>query len=67
MKDDIIQGNVDKLKTLVDEVNEIMKKLQELNVEVRINYVDKKSGVEPCPQSIALWKVEERNNYLKDE
>ena len=67
MKDTVIQSKADKLKTLVGEVNELMKELQDLNVEVRISYSDKRTGVNPSPQSIYLWKVEEHNTYLTNE
>jgi hypothetical protein len=54
---------------LVDQVNQIMSDLQDMNVEVRIAYINKK---DPSylddenfdKQRIKLWKVEEYNGYL---
>jgi hypothetical protein len=63
MKDAVIESKVIALKDLVDDVNSLMKELQELNVEVRIAYVDKNTDKE-ISQGISLWKVEERNGYL---
>jgi hypothetical protein len=44
-----------------------MAKLQDLNVDVKISYNDPKSpGVyEDVTQSIKVWRIEERNDYLK--
>jgi len=69
MKDAVIESKTNKLKALVDQVNQIMSDLQDLNVEVRIAYVDKnelgyKTEEDPARQGIKLWKVEERNGYL---
>jgi hypothetical protein len=69
MKDAVIESKANKLKALVDQVNQIMSDLQDLNVEVRIAYVDKNepghtTEFGPARQSIKLWKVEERNGYL---
>jgi hypothetical protein len=69
MKDAVIESKANKLKALVDQVNQIMSDLQDLNVEVRIAYVDKnelgyKTEEGPARQSIKLWKVEERNGYI---
>ena len=69
MKDPVIEAKVADLKSLVDQVNSVMSDLQDMNVEVRISYVDKNdpnySTVEHITrQSIRLWKVEEHNGYL---
>ena len=69
MKDPAIELKVADLKVLVDQVNQIMSDLQDLNVEVRIAYVDKNepghtTEFGPARQSIKLWKVEERNGYI---
>lgn len=64
MKDDNIKSKVTKLKDLVKEVNKLMDELGQLNVDVRIGYVEKKLDV---PQSIHVWRIEEHNDYLTDE
>lgn len=64
MKDDNIKSKVTKLKTLVQEVNELMSDLDASNVDVRIRYVERKGDV---PQHIHIWRVEEHNDYLTDE
>lgn len=64
MKDDSIKLKAIKLKELVKEVNELMDQLDQLNVDVRIRYIERKFDV---PQSINIWKIEERNDYLTDE
>ena len=69
MKDAVIESKANKLKALVDQVNQLMSDLQDMNVEVRISYIDKnelgyKTEEGPSRQSIKLWKVEERNGYL---
>lgn len=69
MKDPVIESKVEELKTLVEQVNIIMSDLQDINVEVRIAYIDKnepgyKIDDGPRRQSIKLWKVEEHNGYL---
>jgi hypothetical protein len=63
MKDPVIESKAIALKDLVDNVNILMKELQDLNVEVRIAYVDKNTDKD-ISQGISLWKVEERNGYL---
>jgi hypothetical protein len=63
MKDPKIEELVTQLQSSVDNVNVIMQLLQELNVEVRIAYVDKNTDKD-ISQGISLWKVEERNGYL---
>lgn len=64
MKDDTIREKANKLKSLVIEINELMAELGQLNVDVKIGYIDKKSDV---PQGIHIWRIEEHNNYLTDE
>ena len=64
MKDDNIKSKVIKLKDLVKEVNELMTDLGTLNVDVRIGYVERKGDV---PQGIHIWRIEEHNDYLRDE
>ena len=69
MKDSVIESKANELKSLVDQVNQIMSDLQDMNVEVKIAYIDKneigyKTEEGPARQSIKLWKVEERNGYL---
>ena len=63
MKDPKIEELVAQLQASVASVNEIMKLLQELNVEVRIAYVDKNTD-KNVSQGISLWRVEEHNDYL---
>ncbi len=69
MKDPKIEAKTNELKTLVDQVNHIMSDLQDLNVDVRIAYIDKNdpnytTEFGPAKQSIKLWRVEERNGYI---
>lgn len=69
MKDPVIESKTNELQLLVDQVNLIMSDLQDMNVEVRISYVDKNqpgysTEFGPGRQSIKLWQVEERNGYL---
>ena len=67
MKDPVIESKVKELKALVEQVNIIMSDLQDLNVEVRIAYIDKNEHGhinENAKQGIKLWRVEERNGYL---
>lgn len=63
MKDPVIQEEVDALKQAVDVVNQRMKVLQDLNVEVRISYVEK-SISKDIDQGIDVWRIEEHNSYL---
>jgi hypothetical protein len=63
MKDPVIQEEVDALKQAVDVVNQQMKVLQDLNVEVRISYVEK-SISKDVDQGIEVWRIEEHNSYL---
>lgn len=63
MKDPIIESKTDDLKALVDQVNAIMRELQDMNVDVRISYVEK-SLSKDIAQGISLWRVEEHNGYL---
>lgn len=69
MKDPVIESKATELKSLVDQVNVIMSELQDLNVEVRIAYIDKNdpghsSDENRDKQRIKLWRVEERNGYI---
>lgn len=63
MKDPKIEQLVTDLKTRVDDVNQLMKELGELNVDVRISYVEP-SKSKDIAQGISLWRIEEHNNYL---
>ena len=63
MKDPKIEELVIQLQSSVASVNEVMQLLQELNVEVRIAYVDKNTD-KNISQGISLWRVEEHNDYL---
>jgi len=63
MKDPVIQEEVDALKQAVDVVNQQMKVLQDLNVEVRISYVEKSTSKD-VDQGIEVWRIEEHNSYL---
>ena len=63
MKDPVIESKVSELKSLVDKINDIMNELQDINVEVRIAYVEKNPAKE-ISQGINLWRVEEHNGYL---
>ena len=67
MKDPNIQKLVTQLQSSVASVNEIMQLLQEMNVEVKISYVDPKSSDnynKDIKQSINVWRIEEHNDYL---
>jgi hypothetical protein len=67
MKDPVIESKANELKSLVDQVNQIMSDLQDMNVEVRIAYIDKNEHNptnEKLRQGIKLWRVEEHNGYL---
>jgi len=69
MKDVVIESKANELKSLVDQINKIMSELQDLNVEVRIAYIDKNdpghsNDNDSNKQRIKLWRVEERNGYL---
>lgn len=63
MKDPVIESKVADLKSLVNQVNDVMKELQDLNVDVRISYVEKNTAKE-IAQGISLWRAEEHNGYL---
>lgn len=60
MKDDSIKSKAINLK----EVNKLMDQLGQLNVDVKISYIEGKFDV---PQSIHIWRIEEHNDYLTDE
>lgn len=67
MKDPNIQKLVTQLQSSVASVNEIMQLLQDMNVEVKISYVDPKSSDnynKDIKQSINVWRIEEHNDYL---
>jgi soluble P-type ATPase len=66
MKDPNIEKLVKQLHSSVSSVNVIMEKLQDLNVDVKISYNDSRSsGIdENGTQSIKVWRIEERNDYL---
>lgn len=63
MKDPVIESQVSALKEAVNQVNVIMLNLQQLNVDVRISYVEK-SLTKEVSQGISIWCIEERNDYL---
>jgi hypothetical protein len=63
MKDPVIEAKVLELNEVVDKVNTIMKELQDLNVDVRVSYVEK-SITKEIAQGISIWRIEEHNNYL---
>lgn len=63
MKDPVIESKTNDLKTLVEQVNTIMRELQDMNVDVRISYVEK-SQSKDISQGITIWRVEEHNDYL---
>jgi hypothetical protein len=63
MKDPKIEELVTQLKSAVDNVNVVMQLLQELNVDVRICYVER-SRAKDISQGISIWRIEEHNDYL---
>jgi len=68
MKDPNIQKLVTQLQSSVASVNEIMQLLQDMNVEVKISYVDPKNSEnynKDIKQGIAVWRIEEHNDYLE--
>ena len=69
MKDPLIESKTNELKSLVEQVNQIMSDLQDMNVEVRISYISRdepghRIDTDSDRQRIKLWKVEERNGYV---
>jgi hypothetical protein len=69
MRDPAIESKANELKSLVDQVNQIMSDLQDMNVEVRISYISRdepghRIDTDSDRQRIKLWKVEERNGYV---
>jgi hypothetical protein len=66
MKDENITVKVVKLNNLVKDINEVMKELDQLNVEVRIGYVEPKKS-DNTSQGIHVWRVIEHNDYLNNE
>ena len=63
MKDPAIEAKVSELKETVEKVNLLMKELQDLNVDVRVAYVER-SRAKEINQGISIWRIEEHNNYL---
>ena len=63
MKDPKIEELVTQLKSSVDNVNVIMQLLQELDVDVRISYIDRNRSKD-VSQGISIWRIEEHNDYL---
>lgn len=63
MKDPAIEAKVSELKETVEKVNLLMKELQDLNVDVRISYVERSASKE-IDQGISIWRIEEHNDYL---
>lgn len=63
MKDPVIESKVSELKETVEKVNLLMKELQDLNVDVRIAYVERSASKE-VDQGISIWRIEEHNSYL---
>lgn len=68
MKDPVIESKTNELISLVNQINVIMSDLQDMNVEVRISYIEKGDNKYPAEnsikQGISLWRVEEHNGYL---
>lgn len=64
MKDPAIAEKVARLRQLELEFNTLMAELEELSVEVRVNYVENKSK-ENITQGIHIWRIVEHNNYLE--
>lgn len=58
-----IAENVQKLKDKVDEINELMKVLEQDHVDVRISYVES-SKTKNISQGISLWRIEQHIDYL---
>jgi hypothetical protein len=63
MKDPKIEELVTQLKSAVDNVNVIMQLLQELDVDVRISYIERNRSKD-VSQGISIWRIEEHNDYL---
>ena len=57
MKDPYIETLVDDLKIHVDEVNKLMKELEDLNVKVRIAYIESSTSND-ISQGISLWHIQ---------
>ena len=62
MIDSNIAENVQTILKNVDEINQLMSKLYEQNVEIRIAYKDASKGE---PPRIELWRATEHVDYLK--
>ena len=69
MKDPKIEELVYALHSSVSNVNAIMERLQDLGVDVKVSYVDPRTAEnykkEDVKQSIKVWRIEERNDYLE--
>jgi hypothetical protein len=69
MKDPKIEELVTQLHSAVTSVNAIMEILQDLKVDVKVSYVDPRTAEnynkEDIKQSIKVWRIEERNDYLE--
>ncbi len=63
MKDPEIESKVVNLKETVNRVNVLMKELDDLNVDVRVTYVERNRSKD-ISQGISIWRIEEHNNYL---
>ncbi len=63
MKDPEIESKVVNLKETVNRVNVLMKELDDLNVDVRVTYVERNRSKD-ISQGITIWRIEEHNNYL---
>ena len=63
MKDPKIEELVTQLKSTVDNVNVIMQLLQELDVDLRISYIERNRSKD-VSQGISIWRIEEHNDYL---
>jgi hypothetical protein len=63
MKDPKIEELVTQLKSAVDNVNVIMQLLQEIDVDVRISYIERNRSKD-VSQGISIWRIEEHNDYL---
>lgn len=66
MRDPVIEAKVADLKETVEKVNLLMKELEDLNVDVRISYVER-SKTKEINQGISIWRIEEHNDYLNGQ
>jgi 23S rRNA C2498 (ribose-2'-O)-methylase RlmM len=58
-----VSETVQTLKDKINEVNELMKELDNAGVEVRISYVDSNKSKE-ITQGISLWRVVQHIDHL---